>query len=415
MSASAIGVAIGLVLVFLLLSWLASGINELVEIGLRRRAKNLEAALADLLGPPLKDAFYRHPLIFGLYSQKYRPQTSGLEDRTEKNMPSYVSAPTFASVVLSLVGEPYRRLTQAVGDHAVGDPNPLSLHVGDGVGEFPTVFPFHVRIGEEVLEITAAAGAIWTANPLPSTTPARHPVNAVARLVRPDPPDAVSVLNDVAGHVKDLPPVLARPLESWLITAGRDLSKIQTHLEDWFNEKMERVSGWYKRKTQVFLLVIGLVLAVSFNADTLLLARTLWDSPNLRDSVAATAQQIVREGESLCDQAAGETPEDTSFEEQLACLSDEVGQLRGLGLPLGWPTPKGLDVRHPSTLFRGLSGDPRTWATSDYGGQVAAKLVGLLLTAFAISLGAPFWFDLLGRVVNLRASGRPPKQGKERT
>ena len=38
------------------------------------------------------------------------------------------------------------------------------------------------------------------------------------------------------------------------------------------------------------------------------------------------------------------------------------------------------------------------------------KVVGLLFTALAISLGAPFWFDMLNRVVSIRAAGRAPDE-----
>jgi hypothetical protein len=218
-----------------------------------------------------------------------------------------------------------------------------------------------------------------------------------------------AVLKNVRERVGDLPAGVAG-LETWLMTAAsEELDSLQTRLEGWFNEKMDRVSGWYKRKTQVFLLLIGLALALGFNADSLMVGRTLWNNANLRDSVSATAQAIVQSGGSLCQQASV-TGATQSFDDQLSCLSSDVGQINGLGLPLGWPTPRGLDIRHPTTLFRGLGGDPRTWNSSHYLGQVLQKVLGLLLTALAISLGAPFWFELLGRAINLRSSGQPPER-----
>jgi hypothetical protein len=46
-------------------------------------------------------------------------------------------------------------------------------------------------------------------------------------------------------------------------------------IENWFNGTMDRVSGWYKRKIQIFVWGIGLVLAVMFNADTFNIYGTL--------------------------------------------------------------------------------------------------------------------------------------------
>ncbi|MEU7908022.1 hypothetical protein [Actinoplanes sp. NPDC049118] len=41
-------------------------------------------------------------------------------------------------------------------------------------------------------------------------------------------------------------------------------------------------------------------------------------------------------------------------------------------------------------------------------GDWLLKLLGLALTAAAAAIGAPFWFDLLNRLVNLRSTGRRP-------
>ena len=39
---------------------------------------------------------------------------------------------------------------------------------------------------------------------------------------------------------------------------------------------------------------------------------------------------------------------------------------------------------------------------------VLAKVVGLILTSLAVSLGAPFWFDLLSKFMNVRGTGQSP-------
>ena len=38
--------------------------------------------------------------------------------------------------------------------------------------------------------------------------------------------------------------------------------------------------------------------------------------------------------------------------------------------------------------------------------SILVKILGLLMTVAAVSLGAPFWFDLLGKVAQLRSTGK---------
>lgn len=60
-------------------------------------------------------------------------------------------------------------------------------------------------------------------------------------------------------------------------------------LENWFDDSMDRVSGWYKRQVQVILLVIGFCMALIFNVDTLEIAGKLSKDDKLRDQVVQTA------------------------------------------------------------------------------------------------------------------------------
>src|SRR5437867_3218161 len=52
--------------------------------------------------------------------------------------------------------------------------------------------------------------------------------------------------------------------------------RLRQRVERWYDDAMERVSGWYKRRVQVALALIGLVVAITLNADTLQIVRTLW-------------------------------------------------------------------------------------------------------------------------------------------
>lgn len=146
---------------------------------------------------------------------------------------------------------------------------------------------------------------------------------------------------------------------------------IRKQVEQWFDDTMDRASGWYKRKLQTILWILGLLVAFATNADTIAMVTELSKDPELRAAVADLAR---------------ETAERTDLEAEVTTqtLRDLAETANTSGLPMGWS----LDA-----LPSGLGG----WL---------GKIVGLLVTGIALSLGAPFWFDILNKLVNLRGSGK---------
>jgi beta-lactamase superfamily II metal-dependent hydrolase len=178
-------------------------------------------------------------------------------------------------------------------------------------------------------------------------------------------------------------------LELLLREARNDLTKFREGIERWFNDAMDRVSGWYKRRARILSLVVGLVVVVLFNADTLLIAKTLWSDDALRSAIVAQAEAATAEGPAP---GAGGGTDDLgeAFDE----VTNSLQRVEELQLPLGWS-------------FQ--DGDPR-WV-SGHGalavtGSWLGKALGWLITAAAISLGAPFWFDLLSKLVPIKTAGK---------
>lgn len=174
---------------------------------------------------------------------------------------------------------------------------------------------------------------------------------------------------------------IRRQLEVLLDDAGGELDRFRQGLEGWFDDMMDRVSGWYKRRAQVALLVIGLVVAVAANADALQITDRLWKDDAVRAAVVAEAGQATEAG---------------SPEELRKRLEERAGVIDGvkqLDLPLGWNAGNG----EPADLtFSGGRENAFMW------------LVGVVLSAIALSFGAPFWFDALSRLARLRITGRRP-------
>ena len=176
-----------------------------------------------------------------------------------------------------------------------------------------------------------------------------------------------------------------KTLQIFMAKAEDKLDGTIDNVELWFDDVMERVGGWYTRKAQLITIGFALVVAVVLNADSIMIARTLISDVTVRQLVVGAAEKVV------ADSAERALEGD---EEQAKLVTDLKGELESLGIPLGWlAADEALeDVREVPQGFT-------NWLT---------KAAGLLLTTFAISLGAPFWFDLLGKVSNIKGTGKKP-------
>lgn len=184
-------------------------------------------------------------------------------------------------------------------------------------------------------------------------------------------------LVDIRETVTALPnEKLKQSLLALIDNAKDDIVKAKENIEKWFNAFMERASGWYKRKTQLATIVIAVVLTGIFNVDSIRITTQLAKDNTLRAVIVAEAEQEV-----AAAQTQGELKTQTSVEK----FKELKTRLHELGLPLGW----GGEVCHDIK-----------WGE---------KILGLLLTMLAVSLGAPFWFDIMTKFVNLRMSGKKPQ------
>jgi hypothetical protein len=166
-------------------------------------------------------------------------------------------------------------------------------------------------------------------------------------------------------------------LRALLQNAQGDAVVFRHNVEQWFDDHMERVSGWYRKRIQKVLWVLAFAVAFTLNADSLQIAKRLWVDPTQRAA-------IVNQAQNATSKTTGETNP-----------SKELGSLP---VPLGW---------HLASSRRDPQGFPfyEKWSMA---WALIAKLIGLTLTAVAITFGAPFWFDTLSKLARLRNSGAPP-------
>jgi hypothetical protein len=213
--------------------------------------------------------------------------------------------------------------------------------------------------------------------------------------------------------------------------AGGDPVKFRANVETWFNDSMERVSGWYRRRTHVLLLFWAAAITVATNADTLVIAKALWRDPALRESLVARAERyaaeqqppdtapvvVVNDGAPPPPPLPPDQQADVDFAEASAQYDAALADLAELQLPIGWEAPSALaETDTGIRLFADTAVDDWPGAIWEPGGvsrwmqALDQHLIGWLLTMLAVSMGAPFWFETLQRLFSIRSAGRAPSE-----
>ena len=370
-----IDVVIGMIFVFLLLSLVCSAASEIIEAWLNKRADYLEKGISELLtdrdGSGYLKEIYRHPLIAGLYRDKYGEEETGWRQNLsprllgilselglkKTRLPSYIPAENFALALMDIVLDTSAATTSAAASRGTKILLPMRRDSGSPSGD---------------------ASALTLA-----------PGSAKAETVK--------------------------ALQALVKAADGNPAKVRENIENWYNSSMDRVSGWYKRRTQVIILVLGLGLTVFLNADSIAISKSLSTDRALRNSLVASAGEYAKidalnsKPEAAptpsakpspnappkpLPQASGSCQDDANSPR--CKLDGEIAKIRSLGLPIGW------DANNPVLVppYYDLTG----WFL---------KLLGWLITACAVSLGAPFWFDLLNKFMVVRATVKPKEKSPE--
>lgn len=517
-------VVIGLIFVYLLLSLLASALNEYITAVLNLRGKELARGLGRLLDDmDEKDALQR---AFQGVAPRVRAGRASLARR----IATWVSNTRLAAGV--------GKARRAVGGWLWGKAEPIDNSITQRFYNHHLIRPLATRRGWlfrgfskeprlpsyipartfalallDVLDVRNDDDVRWLAAASQAGSPPFETMDlqgVLGILQRESPLDVNEHLKDLSGWLgnANLPePVKLRLLDS-VTNSQTELQKLHDSVEVWFNHSMDRVSGAYKRAVQGWLFVIGVLIASCLNADTIDMWRRLSENDEVREGMAARAvaslavldsvarpplrtdtatppatidSAQVQRGSGTPPQttppanAADTTKPRTPLDSARLNYQTARARLDSLELRLGWTrgnlqTIGLLDTararrdsaarvrlssrdtaRANATLARlraGLAGvqtepakqvlrDSITAAVKDSAAAARAaaaaterhwrdglnlgaprthpaafwtKVLGLLMTALAISLGAPFWFDLLNKVISIRAAGRSPEE-----
>ncbi len=377
-----IDIAIGTSFVFMVLSVIGSAVTEAIATILSLRAVTLRRAIERLLKDRLMtEKLYTHPLIDGLTS----------DDDTD---PAYIPSELFARALVDVI--------------AAWDDEKDKV-----------VPPEHWGMLKAVVLIPWKATHRFFRNLWPRTN---KPSNAPEVLITD-----LEQLRARFSKVQGIDPGVRAALSALLAD-----ERVKTHddaihrIATWFDHTMEGVGGWYKRTVTMIIAVVSLGIAIGLNVDTFVVVDSLSKDAVLRQSVASVVADSVKQGsaemktveEAIADRkaAAKQTPEEAAQAEKDRqtgeLLRKRVVALKhgidSLGMPMGWP-------EGPTWFCRSNGGeacDQRLLPITFWGW--GRRIAGWLFTAIAISLGAPFWFDLLNKFINLRAAAPPPAKVQPR-
>ena len=313
-------VVIGLVFVFFVCSLVVSGINEFVRKILNTRAKALWTSVNRMLD-----------------ESDTAPQEEGITARLAPAPPR--GDPVLDSGVSSGTGP---TLAGRLYDHPIiGRLDPARLNKPSKISHIP---------------------------------PADF-ARALVDILTPDDPAGNKRWDEIGSEIAKLPRPLRSQFQLLYREAEGDVLLFRRAIESWFNDGMERVSTWYKKRTRVAMAAYGLVVAVAFNVSAINVTAELYENDVVRETVVElAATQAAREDIDGCTNRA--------------CVEDEIGKIVDTGLPVLWRTCVGDD--HDA-----LCG-------FEDGRAIAGTIIGWLITAAALSVGAAFWFALLKRAFRLR-------------
>jgi hypothetical protein len=199
---------------------------------------------------------------------------------------------------------------------------------------------------------------------------------ALAVLGNLDPKKPMPGFEDIRTLVENLPASnIKDTLRAQLAMADGNLQRLRDGVARSFDATMDRLSGVYKRYLKWISLLVGLALACALNADTIAVASALWRDASLRT-------QAVQAAAGLQTSQAASAPAETitDLRERIRRAENNLRPL-----PIGW---------HSLVIPTGAA-----WLV---------KIAGLIMTGLALSLGAPFWFDLLSKFMNVRGAGQKP-------
>jgi hypothetical protein len=476
-------IAIGLIFIYLILSLLASEIQELITTLLQWRALHLRRAIEVLLAGGsegtqpdefdhvvnLTNEIYKHPLVNNLNQEargllpRFFRQFTWLFSKplgNKRTGPSYIPAETFATTLLERLKVPsvmqkesesrlekfgqkqledirnasavilnVKSLSEEQRLQIANEFKKLEENFREAINRFKAgraSLVTSINQMEEGIDRYIASIRIylvdqarlqnftgWMTALKQDVFDLTNKRSVLLRQLKPTLAEILEIIHDkdsethrgIEGVIETLPPsvqeslsLLAKRAQSKAHQAEQDLDQFRQEVEAWFDRSMDRASGVYKRNAKGVAILIGLTLAFVTNTDTFHIVNRLSKDSSLRSTILSNAGNVVNNVnnqnnqilDAQIDQTANCQPRDQQCIQQRVTRAVENIS----SLPIGWSTT--------NTQQQEVEG--QGWQAFSF----LKRILGWFVSGIAIAMGAPFWFDLLGKVVNVRNAGKPP-------
>lgn len=177
---------------------------------------------------------------------------------------------------------------------------------------------------------------------------------------------------------------LKKMMQFMLRQSGSNPAAFKTQMERWYDEVMVRSSDWYKRTMKWWVFSVGLVLAAILNADTIQIYQNIAANPATQEMLTAMAREFAEKTDTVTAPTLN-----LPLEQAVGRMDSMLNKIEAIRSPigLGWNTDES-DKNLPWWLV---------------------KLAGLLITAIAVTFGAPFWYDLLKKLLPMSKTEKKPE------
>jgi len=433
-----LNVLLGLFLTWSLLSLASMQIQEWIAARLKWRSRMLEKTLGKMLTDfTLENQFYNHPLIRSLYTGK---------DNCDK--PSYIPAGQFSQAMIDILSatgteasliqlQLYKLFSETQRlpkRNRIEARRRISLMLGmirkalvSETGEeacaeiLDTVKNDLLTMGQDIPRLQGSVDSLFD-----TIRVQKQQINdALVKLSFKASPSEDETINRIRAGVTALSithPQLKQTLYAIMNTVPQsivqkenELEFVRSNIEEWFNNAMDRLTGWYKRRSLITTLLVGILLASIVNVDSINLISRLWREPDLRIAILSNIENILTQNNTT-----------TLDVGQLSTIQQQFSEIN---LPVGW---LGSPISPKSDQETNLSGVCTLFPQQEnetYGILISGecypiinspkltdltgwliKFVGILISGIAASPGSSFWFDLLKKIINVRLTGANPSE-----
>lgn len=399
---------IGVIVIVFIFSVFAYVLQEFLASLRESRGRMLRKAIYDLLNDNLNKGY--GVLLFD------HPQFNFLK-KTDNRLPSYLPASNFANALIDLIGR-----------------EPYDLHFPPPQEKLQ--LPETAAIAQE--QDTPQTVVKLYADQTTDMQSTRSPESGIKQPeidLRGFMPDGNKTFEMFQAGLMQMRTSNLKILLQNILANSYNLETLRANLENWYNDYMDRVTGWYKSKVRKNLIWIGIGLAVIFNVNTFYIIPTVYYDRQMRDKLVSLGQNIVDNPKSVkemystslnaelanidkqCIQQMNGVSDSSKLIIQQNCVNRKMAvadsftnvrlmqarsitdSLKTWDLPIGWKLFNG-NMNQAGASGAGIRFSGRHWFWY--------HLIGWLLSGLAISAGAPFWFDVLGKLFNVRRAGIKP-------